>query len=125
MASLEDWCLDRSATEAEFPAGESNSALWVKSPVHHAPMLARDESPPGRSRTSVIPRIRRVLEPGLSYGRKIRWGGLEPPPRGPQPRALPGELRTCENREEGKEKREQGVPPEGVEPPRAQWPTTF
>ena len=44
VASLEDWCLDRSATEAEFPAGESNSALWVKSPVHHAPMLARDES---------------------------------------------------------------------------------
>ena len=43
VASLEDWCLDRSATEAEFPAGESNSALWVKSPVHHAPMLARDE----------------------------------------------------------------------------------
>ena len=43
----------------------------------------------------MIPRIRRVLEPGLSYGRKIRWGGLEPPPRGPQPRALPGELRTC------------------------------
>jgi hypothetical protein len=25
---------------------------------------------------------------------KIRWGGLEPPPRGPQSRALPGELRT-------------------------------
>jgi hypothetical protein len=25
---------------------------------------------------------------------KIRWGGLEPPPRGPHPRALPGELRT-------------------------------
>ena len=100
VSSLEDWCLDRSATEAKFPAGESNSALWVKSPVHHAPMLARGEeryrtSPPGRSRTSVIPRIRRVLAPGLSYGRKIRWGGLEPPPRGSRPRALPGELRTC------------------------------
>ena len=84
----------------KFPAGESNSALWVKSPVHHAPMLARGEeryrtSPPGRSRTSVTPRIRRVLAPGLSYGRKIRWGGLEPPPRGSRPRALPGELRTC------------------------------
>jgi hypothetical protein len=25
---------------------------------------------------------------------KIRWGGLEPPPRGSQSRALPGELRT-------------------------------
>ena len=132
VASLEDWCLDRSATEAEFPAGESNSALWVKSPVHHAPMLARGEeryrtSPPGRSRTSVIPRIRRVLAPGLSYGRKIRWGGLEPPPRGPQPRALPDELRTCKQREAGRGKREkeQGVPPEGVEPPQAMWPTTF
>lgn len=54
----------------------------------------RGMSPPGRNRTSVTPRIRRVLVPGLSYGREIRWGGLEPPPRGPQPRALPGELRT-------------------------------
>ena len=75
----------------------------------------------------MIPRIRRVLEPGLSYGRKIRWGGLEPPPRGPQPRALPDELRTCKQREarRGKREKEQGVPPEGVEPPQAMWPTTF
>ncbi len=54
----------------------------------------------------MIPRIRRVLEPGLSYGREIRWGGLEPPPRGPQPRALPGELRTCDNGERGTGNRE-------------------
>ena len=40
VSSLEDWCLDRSATK-QFPAGESNSALWVKGPVHHASMLAR------------------------------------------------------------------------------------
>ena len=57
----------------------------------------------------MIPRIRRVLAPGLSYGREIRWGGLEPPPRGPQPRALPGELRTCDNGERGTGNRERGT----------------
>ena len=51
----------------------------------------------------MIPRIRRVLAPGLSYGRGIRWDGVEPPPRGPQPRALPHELRTWVQREEGSE----------------------
>ncbi len=100
VASLEDWCLDRSATEAEFPAGESNSALWVKSPVHHAPMLARDES--AREESNLRdPAYQAGACTRLSYGREIRWGGLEPPPRGPQPRALPGELRTCDIREQG------------------------
>jgi hypothetical protein len=100
VASLEDWCLDRSATEAEFPAGESNSALWVKSPVHHAPMLARDES--AREESNLRdPAYQAGACTRLSYGREIRWGGLEPPPRGPQPRALPGELRTLDNRGTG------------------------
>ena len=44
MSSLEDWCLDRSATEAEVPRRRVELALWVKSPVHHAPMLARVKS---------------------------------------------------------------------------------
>ena len=42
----------------------------------------------------MIPRIRRVLAPGLSYGRKIRWGGLELPPPDSRSGALPHELRT-------------------------------
>jgi hypothetical protein len=36
---------------------------------------------------------------------KIRWGGLEPPPRGPQSRALPGELRTWGRSEEESSRR--------------------
>ena len=36
-------------------------------------------------------RDRFLIQPGPL---QIRWGGLEPPPRGPQSRALPGELRT-------------------------------
>ena len=101
VSSLEDWCLDRSATEAEFPAGESNSALWVKSPVHHAPMLARDES--AREESNLRdPAYQAGACTRLSYGRKIRWGGLELPPPGSRPGALPYELRTCGKQGRGK-----------------------
>jgi hypothetical protein len=36
-------------------------------------------------------RDRFLIQPGPL---QVRWGGLEPPPRGPPPRALPRELRT-------------------------------
>jgi hypothetical protein len=129
VPSLEGWCLGplgywserKQSYACGSPAGESNSALRVKSPLHHASMLtgstsrsAREDSNlrapvyqtgawtgsatggAGETRTHKTNRSggfrdRVLIQPGPL---QIRWGGLEPPPRGPQSRALPGELRT-------------------------------
>ena len=46
----------------------------------------------------MLPCIRRALDPAQLQADEIRWGGFEPPPRGPHPRALPSELRTWKYR---------------------------
>jgi hypothetical protein len=116
---------DRWSLQVRIPAGESNSALRVKGPLYHASMLtgntsrsAREDSNlrapvyqtgawtgsatggAGETRTHKTNRSggfrdRFLIQPGPLH---IRWGGLEPPPRGPQSRALPGELRTWGSR---------------------------
>ena len=139
---MEDWSLSHSAIGASTESPPENRTplcglrarcitrqclrgvlrLQVKSPLHHAAMLARSTNSqsawedsnlrppvyqtgswPAQLQTERVRlELTRPLWPGGFRDRvliqpgplQIRWDGFEPPPRDSQPRALPSELRT-------------------------------